>query len=121
MSFQKSLSQLYDVYWETQSLPRSVAVTEVLLAARWDTDLAAMLGRVTKDIEIELDTETRRRGEEAGVNDPEALVVHARMLILSLRGMTLELMFDPDRQIIHHALEEIRASHQAFCDRVLSG
>ena len=114
------LRRLCDVYWETQCLPRSVAVTEVLLAARWDTELAATLGRVTKEIEIELDTETRRRGEEAGVNDLDALVVHARMLILSLRGMTLELMFDPDRQIIHHALDEIRASHQAFCDRMLA-
>lgn len=115
------LRRLCDLYWETQRLPVSAAVTEVLLAARWDTDLAAMLGRVTKEIEIELDAETRRRGEEAGVNDIEALVVHARMLILSLRGMTLELMFDPDRQIIHHALEEIRTSHQVFCDRVLAG
>ena len=42
------------------------------------------------------------------------------MLILSLRGMTLELMFDPERQVIHHALDEIRASHDAFCDRMLS-
>ncbi|WP_375209768.1 TetR/AcrR family transcriptional regulator [Hyphomonas jannaschiana] len=115
------LRRLCDLYWETQCLPVSAAVTEVLLAARWDMELAAMLGRVTKEIEIELDAETRRRGEDAGVNDPEALVVHARMLILSLRGMTLELMFDPDRQIIHHALEEIRASHQAFCDRMLAG
>jgi AcrR family transcriptional regulator len=115
------LRQLCDVYWETQKLPLAAAVTEVLLAARWDTELAGMLGRVTKEIEIELDTETRRRGEEAGVNDVEALVVHTRMLILSLRGMTLELMFDPDRQIIHHALEEIRASHDAFCDRMLAG
>lgn len=114
------LRRLCDVYWETQRLPRSVAVTEVLLAARWDTELAGMLGRVTKEIEIELDAETRRRGEEAGVNDVDALVVHTRMLILSLRGMTLELMFDPDRQIIHHALEEIRSTHDAFCDRMLS-
>jgi AcrR family transcriptional regulator len=114
------LRRLCDLYWETQSLPVSVAVTEVLLAARWDTELATMLVRVTREIEIELDAETRRRGAEAGVNDIEALVVHARMLILSLRGMTLELMFDPDRQIIHHALDEIRASHQAFCDRILA-
>ncbi|WP_321489164.1 TetR/AcrR family transcriptional regulator [uncultured Hyphomonas sp.] len=114
------LRRLCDVYWETQKLPLAAAVTEVLLAARWDTELASMLGRVTKEIEIELDAETRRRGMEAGVNDVEALVVHTRMLILSLRGMTLELMFDPDRQIIHHALEEIRASHDAFCDRMLS-
>ena len=98
----------------------SAAVTEVLLAARWDTELAAMLIRVTREIDIELDANTRRLGAEAGVNDPDALVVHTRMLILSLRGMTLELMFDPERQVIHHALDEIRASHDAFCDRMLS-
>jgi hypothetical protein len=76
---------------------------------------------VAGQIEIELDSETRRRAREAGVRDVEAVVVHARMLILSLRGITLELMFDPGRQIIHHALDEIRASHDVFCDRVLAG
>jgi AcrR family transcriptional regulator len=114
------LRRLCDLYWEAQCLPVSVAVTEVLLAARWDTELAGALARVAGQIEIELDAETRRRAAQAGVNDIEAVVVHARMLILSLRGITLELMFDPDRQIIHHALDEIRASHDAFCDRVLN-
>ena len=114
------LRRLCDLYWETLSLPMSAAVTEVLLAARWDTELAAMLIRVTREIDIELDANTRRLGAEAGVNDPDALVVHTRMLILSLRGMTLELMFDPERQVIHHALDEIRASHDAFRDRMLS-
>ena len=115
------LRRLCDVYWDAQRLPASVAVTEVLLAARWDTDLARTLSRVAGDIEVDLDGYTRRRAEEAGVRDVEAFVVHTRMLILSLRGITLELMFDPDRQIIHHALDEIRTSHDAFCDRVLAG
>jgi AcrR family transcriptional regulator len=115
------LRRLCDLYWESQGLPASVAVTEVLLAARWDTELAGALARVAGEIEVELDRETRRRAREAGVRDVEAVVVHTRMLILSLRGITLELMFDPDRQIIHHALDEIRTSHDAFCDRVLAG
>jgi len=115
------LRRLCDVYWESQHLPVSVAITEVLLAARWDKDLAGALSRVAGQIEIELDSETRRRVGEAGVRDIEAFVVHTRMLILSLRGITLELMFDPDRQIIHHALDEIRTSHDAFCDRMLAG
>ena len=113
------LWRLCDLYWETQCLPVSVAVTEVLLAARWDSELAGTLARVAGQVETEIDAETRRRAAEAGVTDLEAVVVHTRMLILSLRGITLELMFDPDRQIIHHALDEIRASHDAFCDRVL--
>ena len=114
------LRRFCDLFWETQQLPVSVAVTEVLLAARWDTELAGTLAHVAAGIETELDAATRRFAAQAGVRDIEAVVVHARMLILSLRGMTLELMFDPDRQIIHHALDEIRASHEAFCDRMLA-
>ncbi|MCA8900665.1 MAG: TetR/AcrR family transcriptional regulator [Hyphomonas sp.] len=105
--------------WETQQIPEGVAVTEVLMAARWDPELAGELKTIAETIEIEIDEDVRRIAAEAGAGDIEACVVHSRLLILSLRGITLELMFDPGRKMILKALDAIHARHAAFCDEVL--
>ncbi len=112
-----------DVFWTTQQLPASTAVTEVLLAARWDGALAVALRPVASQIETEIDQFTAQLSREASVTGEglEANLLHARILILSLRGITLELMYDQDRGIIHRALDQIRLMHQAHCDRVLAG
>lgn len=107
------------IFWETQSLPEAIAVTELLLAARWDKELTASLKAVAETIEVEIDEDVRRFAMEAGVTDIDACLVHARSLILSLRGVTLELMFDPDRKAIHQALAHIHALHDEHCARVM--
>lgn len=109
------------VFWETMQLPASTALTEVLLAARWDSALAEAMRPVAIQIETEIDLYTIELSKAAGIG--EAFVqtnrVHARILILSLRGITLELMYDPDRDVIQKALEQIKLMHQAHCDMLL--
>lgn len=113
------MRRLCDVFWESQNIPEAAAVTEVLLAARWDAELARALRHVAVGIEAEIDADVARIATSAGAADVEACIVHVRTLILSLRGITLELMFDPQRKIIHGALNEIRATHAVFCERML--
>lgn len=108
-----------DLFWETQNIPEGAAVTEALLAARWDDALAAALRPIAERIEAEIDEDTRAMAVAAGASDIDACVVHARVLILTLRGITLELMFDKTRTMIHRALQQIRAQHAAHCDEVL--
>lgn len=108
--------------WAAQNIPEAAAVTELLLAARWDTALAEALRDVARRIEREIDQDTERMVREAGIR-PEFLdecIVHGRILILALRGITLELTFDRDREVIHKALERIRLMHRVHCDQVLS-
>lgn len=118
---QEKLRRMSQLFWETQQIPEGIAVTEALLAARWDPELARELKTIAETIEIEIDEDVRKIAAEAGVHDIEACVVHARLLILSLRGITLELMFDPDRRMIHRALAEIHTRHAEHCERVLAG
>jgi AcrR family transcriptional regulator len=110
-----------DVAWASQNIPAGAAVTELLLAARWDDTLASALRGVARRIESEIDQDTEQTVRAAGV--PEALVeecvVHSRILILALRGITLELTFDPERKVIHKALDRIRLMHRLHCDEVL--
>ena len=113
------LKRMSQLYWETQQIPEAAAVTEVLLAARWDPELARELRIIAETIEVEIDEDVRRIAAEAGVRDTEACVVQSRLLILSLRGITLELMFDPDRKMIRRALDEIHTRHAARCEAML--
>lgn len=108
-----------DLFWETQNIPEGAAVTEALLAARWDDALAEALRPIAVRIEEEIDEDTRAMAVAAGAVDVDACVVHARVLILTLRGITLELMFDQGRAMIHRALEQIRSQHAAHCDEAL--
>lgn len=108
-----------DLFWETQKIPEGAAVTEALLASRWDEALAAALRPVATRIEAEIDQDTRATALAAGVKDVEACTVHARVLILTLRGITLELMYDKGRAMIHRALDQIRAQHAVHCEEML--
>jgi AcrR family transcriptional regulator len=108
-----------DLFWETQNIPEGAAVTEALLASRWDVALGEALRPVGMRIEAEIDQDTRATAIAAGVKDVEAGMVHARVLILTLRGITLELMYDKNRAMIHKALEQIRAQHAAHCEEML--
>jgi AcrR family transcriptional regulator len=112
-----------DATWETLKLPASAAVSEVLLAARWDAALASGLRPVATRIEAEIDQYTAELAGAAGVKaeDIDACLLFGRIRILSLRGITLELGFDPARKMINRALDQIRAQHAAHCDALLGG
>lgn len=108
-----------DLFWESQNIPEGAAITEALLASRWDAALGEALRPVGMRVEAEIDQDTRATALAAGVKDVEASLVHARVLILTLRGITLELMYDHSRAMIHKALEQIRAQHKAHCEEML--
>lgn len=108
-----------DLYWETQKIPEGAAVTEALLASRWDVALAEALRPVAMRVEAEIDQDVRANAAAAGARDVEACAVHARVLILTLRGITLELMYDKGRAMIHRALEQVRAQHAVHCEEML--
>lgn len=112
---------VFEASWEMQNIPAGTAVTELLLAARRDPALAGALQAVAQRIEAEIDQDTENMVRAAGVA-PELVgecIVHNRILILALRGTTMELMFDKDREIIHRALDRIRLMHKVHCDSVL--
>lgn len=108
-----------DITWQSNQLPAAAVVTEILLAARWDSELAAAFRPIAERVETEIDALVARLAKGSGIEDVDAAIVHARILILSLRGITLELAYDPGRKIILRALDRIGAEHAAHCDEVI--
>jgi AcrR family transcriptional regulator len=106
---------------ESYRLPAATAVTEILLASRWDRDLAAAIRPDALRMESEIDAIMTRIADAAGVAAVEDLKVHARTLVANFRGLAIELMLSPDRAMIERAIVAQLADHARVCRLLLAG
>ena len=113
------LRALCRIIEEVQREPAAFALNEILLAARWEPELAACLRPLAENIERVMDADIVRMAAEAGVADPEPLRVRSRALIAAMRGFSMELMFNADRAAIHQAIRMTRADYDDFLSRTL--
>ena len=104
-----------DIGWATHNLPAAMALTEILLASRREQALAAALRPVAEAAERDIDRMHVALARHAGIDDVAAFLIHGRLLNSSLRGLTIELMFNPDRAPIQRAIELLKRDHADFC------
>ncbi len=109
------LSDYARISWETHSLPEGLALTDILLAARWDRELLDGLQPVTSRVEQEIHDEFIKLASEAGFTDAEALVPHGWLLIASVRGLIIEHSVNQSRPMIIAAIERMKERHRRFC------
>ena len=110
----EALERYPDVVWDIQNAPPGVAVTEILLAARWDADLAERLPAVVQRIDKIIDTDFTNLATKCRASDLPGLRAQARALIAATRGLTIELTFDRNRESIWLAWEMLKRSHREF-------
>jgi len=109
------LSDYARISWETHSQPEGLALTDILLAARWDRELLDGLQPVTSRVEQEIHDEFIKLAREAGFADAEALVPHGWLLIASVRGLIIENSVNQSRPMIIAAIERMKERHRRFC------
>lgn len=114
------LASYADTLWETQSQFHGLAVTDILLATRWDQELALALQPVTSEIEIQIHDELLQLAREAGLADPEGYVPHGWLLLASVRGLIIEHKLNPERSMILKAIEVMKDEHRRLCERLRS-
>lgn len=103
------------ISWETHSTPEGLALTDILLAARWDRELLDGLQQVTSSVEQEIHDEFIKLASDAGFTDAEALVPHGWLLIASVRGLIIEHSVNQSRPMIIAAIERMKERHRRFC------
>lgn len=108
-----------DIVWDVHRTPASIALTDILLASRWDEDLANGLRPLAEEAERRIDERFKTIAAQAGVKDMESVVLHGRLLNASVRGMTIELGFNPRREVILLALETLKRDYEMFCRSIL--
>lgn len=109
------LSDYARIAWQTHSQPEGLALTDILLAGRWDRELLDELQPVTSKVEQEIHDEFIRLASDAGFTDPEALVPHGWLLIASVRGLIIENSVNQSRPMILAAIERMKERHRRFC------
>ena len=108
------------ISWESHSQPEGLALTDILLAARWDKELWAGLQPVASEVEQEIHDEFIKLASEAGFADAEALVPHGWLLIASVRGLIIEYSVNQSRPMILAAIDRMMARHRRFCANLAS-
>lgn len=101
--------------WETQSQPEGVALSDILLATRWDEELAAAIRPITDWVEAEVSAELLKLATDAGFADPAAFVPHGWLLLATVRGLVIEFSFSRSRPLILAAAETMKQQHRALC------
>ncbi len=112
------LVQYPQIMWETHTAPHGLALTDILLAARWDTELAEALLPVTSGIEVLINAELLALAEAAGLDDPAAYVPHGWLLLASTRGLIIEYKLDAARPMILAAIAAQQSEHRRLCERL---
>lgn len=110
-----------DNIWEVHARPHGLAVTDILLATRWDKELAQALLPVASEIELQIHDELLLLAQEAGLPDPEGFVPYGWMLLASVRGLIMEFMLNPQRPMILKAIEMMKLEHRHLCERLRAG
>lgn len=112
------LAQYPRIMWETQTADHGLAFTDILLAARWDTELARALLPVTGRIELRINDEFLALATAAGLAEPEKFVPHGWLLLASTRGLIFEFKLDSARPMILAAIEVLQAEHRRLCEQL---
>ena len=100
-----------DVLWQLQNEPPAAALTEIMLAARWDEGLAERLMPVIREVETSIASAFGEAAAACGLRDLPGLLTQVRMLIAATRGLSIDLTFNRDNDAVQAALDLLKQGH----------
>jgi AcrR family transcriptional regulator len=103
------------IMWDTQSQPEGIALSDILLATRWDKELAAAIRPITLWVEQEVARALLKLAVDADFVDPPAFVPHGWLLLATVRGLVIEFSFSRSRPMILAAAEVMKQQHRQLC------
>lgn len=117
-SFRAAFDDLIQTMWSILSRPAAIAVTEIMLAARSDHELAQRLRAKQVDIDREATDRVIDAYAKAGVQArPDSAVVH-KVIVAAVRGLALESMFMGQASQLKEALGLLAQMHASLYPQV---
>jgi AcrR family transcriptional regulator len=113
------LADYAQIVWDTHSMREGLALTEILQAARWDSELAAGIRPFTQKAEDEVAVELVELARAAGLAEPGIMIARGWLLVASARGLIIESRLGYHRPMIAEAVEEMKRSHRRFCEAMV--
>ena len=109
-----SLTHYPEIFAKVQATPAAAALTEILLASRWDRELARLLTPLVAAIDSEIEQDIADMSRRAGVVDAAGVAARIRLVIAATRGLAIETMFTAERAPIRAAAAALREDFRAF-------
>lgn len=98
-----------DVAWTVYRQAPSMAMLEVLMAARSDDALAPRLAPLADAIDRDMFDGVWQVAQEAGIRDREKIDTMVRLHLAALRGLTIDMMYGRDPGELHQAVELLKS------------
>lgn len=99
------MHRLPAIMWDVLSRPSAIAVTEIMLAARSDAELAQQLRTMQADIDVRSHAWIVERLAVANLQDrPDGNAVH-RLFVAAVRGLALEALFRRDQASVEEPIQ----------------
>ncbi|MEN9718745.1 MAG: hypothetical protein RIQ99_1623 [Pseudomonadota bacterium] len=111
---------LADVAWTVHNGGAATALTEILLASRWDHTLAQGLRPIVEPVDLRIDRMNAQLARDVGIADLTRFLIHGRLLGSNMRGLTIELMFNANRTMIQDAVATLKQGHVELVDSLLA-
>lgn len=109
------------ITWAVHNEPSGLTVMDLLLAARWDRDLAQALQPVALRIEQDIQRGLLDLAREAGLPDPSAYIPQGWVIVATTRGLMTEMSIGVDRPMISAAVDQMHEHHRLFCLSLAKG
>ncbi|MFO1014085.1 MAG: TetR/AcrR family transcriptional regulator [Caulobacteraceae bacterium] len=107
-----------DAFWDTLQSPESIALLEIMLAARNDRELAQHITKFAAAFEKAVDQSARRFAAKTGLKDEDGeSETLARVTRMALRGLLIETMLSGERAKPADVIDFLKAVRADFHDR----
>jgi AcrR family transcriptional regulator len=109
-----------DVSWEVQKQPATIALLEIMLAARSDRELRKRMAPLLREMSAMRAESAARFATTLGVSDVKALDELILVHLASLRGLAISLMFTQSPDEVEQARELLTQYERAFAQELMA-
>jgi AcrR family transcriptional regulator len=108
-----------DVSWDVQKQPDTIALMEIMMAARSDRDLQKRMAPLLREMNAMRAESAARFATTLGVADVKALDDLILLHLASLRGLAISLMFTQDPEEVEQARDLLTQYERTFAQDLM--
>jgi AcrR family transcriptional regulator len=109
-----------NVSWEVQKQPATIALLEIMLAARSDRELRKRMAPLLREMSALRAESAARFATTLGVGDVRALDNLILVHLASLRGLAISMMFTQDPEEVEQARDLLTQYERAFAKELMA-
>ncbi len=106
--------------WETIREPESIALLEMLIGSRGDSQLAEIMPRFLHQLDQSDLTKTKKLAKEAGIENDEILYAMNKLHMAAMRGLLLESIFADSSDTIEESVKLLEWYKKKLTERLVA-